>query len=124
MLLAVGCYFLLVLRLPVSSHPAPGKTFEIAIALLSLSCVNTVFYFNRKYVGKAEVLMRQTPGDDKALKRWRVGYMAIYAASFAVALYGLLLHFLGAPIQHVVPFFIVGAALIIWFRPRVPRDMH
>lgn len=119
LLIAVAVYFVLMARLPASSHATQLGTIEIAIALVSLACVNTAFYFNRKFVQKAEALMQQSPDDGKASKRWRAGYVAIYAASLAVALYGLLLHFLGAPFTHVVPFFVVGTAMILWFRPRI-----
>jgi hypothetical protein len=119
MLLAVAGYFVLAMRMPVSTHVTELRTIEIAIALLSLACVNTVFYFNRKYVRKAEALMKEEPDDGRASKRWRIGYLAIYGASFAIALYGLVLHFFGAPPAHVVPFFAVGGAMVLWFRPRM-----
>jgi uncharacterized membrane protein len=119
MLMAVVVYFALMARLPASSHATQIGTIEIAIVLVSLACVNSAFYFERKFVRKADASMRQNPGDAKASKRWRAGYVAIYAVSFAVALYGLVLHFLGAQFTHVVPFFVVGAAMILWFRPRI-----
>jgi cytochrome b561 len=119
MLLAVAVYFGLMARLPASSHATQLGTIEIAIAFVSLACVSSAFYFNRTFVHKAEASMHQNPGDTNAARRWRVGYLAIYAVSFAVALYGLVLHFLGARFTHVVPFFVVGATMILWFRPRV-----
>ena len=119
MLAAVALYFVLTTRLPASSHAAELETIEVAIAVVSLTCVSSAFYFNRKFVRKAEALMHENLDDGKVSKRWRAGYLAIYMLSLAVALYGLVLHFLGAPFPHVIPFFVVGAAMILWFRPRI-----
>lgn len=123
MLMAAALYFVESIRLPVSRHTSGLGKIEIVIALLALGCLNSVFYFDRKYVRKAEALLTDRPADEGAIKRWRLGYIVIYAASLAVALYGLVLHFCGAPVAHIVPFFAVGALLIIWFRPRARRDI-
>ena len=69
MLMAVAVYFVLMARLPASSHAAQLGTIEIAVALVSLACVNTAFYFNRKFVRKAEALMQQSPDDVKACEK-------------------------------------------------------
>jgi undecaprenyl pyrophosphate phosphatase UppP len=122
MLLAIAIYFWLSTRLPPSSRSQPSKTFEIVIALVSLACINSTFFFKRKYVDKAEVLIEKTPDDVRVQKKWLTGYFAIYALSFAVTLYGMMLHFLGAPATHVVPFYVVGAALVLWFRPAIRRN--
>jgi hypothetical protein len=122
-LIAVALYFVESIRLPVSRHTTGLGKIEIVIALLALGCVNSVFYFDRKYVRKAEALLIDRPADERAIRRRRLGYMVIYAASLAVALYGLVLHLCGAPIAHIVPFFAVGALLIVWFRPRAQRDI-
>ena len=122
MLAALALYFVLAMRLPPSNHAASLGTIEIAIALVSLTCVTAAFYWERKFVRKAEALMTERPDDARALKRWCAGYIGIYAASLGVALYGLVLHFLGAPLLHVNPFFLVAAALILWFRPRLHNN--
>jgi hypothetical protein len=122
MLIAVGAYFLIAVRLPATAHDAPPRMVEIGVVIVSMACVGSVFYFHSKYVLRSEALMRETPGDAQATKRWAKGYIAIYVLSVAVALYGMVLHFLGAPPAHIVPFFIVGAALLFWFKPRPRRD--
>ena len=119
MLAAVALYFVLAARLPATSHATELETIEVAIAVVSLACVSSAFYFNRKFICKAETLMYQGPDEGKASKRWRAGYLVIYVLSLAFALYGLVLHFLGARFAHVVPFFVVGAAMILWFLPRI-----
>jgi hypothetical protein len=115
---ALVLYFLLSMRLPAAHHSPSSKALEIAVVCLSLSCANSAFYINRKYIRKAMITLKDTPEDAKALKRWRVGYVTIYVLSFAVALYGMVLHFFGAPGTRVIPFFAAGGILILYFRPR------
>ena len=58
-----------------------------------------------------------------ALARWRVGYVVIYALSLSIALYGLVLPFMGFPMSAVAPFLLAGFALILFFRSMaVPKD--
>jgi hypothetical protein len=45
-------------------------------------------------------------------------YVVCWALSEAVALYGLVLGFLARSLDEAQPFFIVGAALLLWQRPR------
>jgi hypothetical protein len=73
-------------------------------------------------VRQAEVVLGDTSDDPKTVRHLRFGYIAIYAASFGIAMCGTLLHFFGAPVTHVVPYFATAAALIFGFRPRAHRD--
>jgi hypothetical protein len=41
-----------------------------------------------------------------------------YCLSEAIALYGMVLHFLGFGLSQIVPFFIAGLGLIIFYWPR------
>jgi hypothetical protein len=121
-LMAVALLFVVSVWLPVSNRAEGLAKIEIIVALVALWSLSSVFYFRRKYVVKAEVLLRERPGDRSAAKRMGVGYLAIYATSFGIALYGILLHLLGAPVSHVDPFLAVGAALILWSRPKARYD--
>lgn len=121
MLVALVVYFVLPTRLLATNPTASLRAIEIVVGIVSLVCVNSVFFFNRKYVRKADEVMLRQPSDADALKRWRTGYIGIYSISFAVALYGTVLHFFGAPALHVIPFFLVGGLMILWFRPKTER---
>ena len=122
MLVAVALYFILSMRLPVSSRATNLGRLEIIIALIALWCVYSAFYVNRRIVRKAEALVKEQPDNLQAVRRFRAGYILIYIASFAVGLYGLVLHFFGSPVTHVVPFFAVSVMMISWFRPSRDRD--
>ena len=67
----------------------------------------------------AESLLAGHPEDTKALRKWRQGYIVIYILAEAVALYGVVLHFIGFAAVRVGPFFVAGFTLILFFRPAV-----
>lgn len=51
-----------------------------------------------------------------------MGHIVIYAISLSIALYGLMLDFMGFSMPAVAPFLLAGFALILFFRPMaVPR---
>lgn len=118
---AVVLYLFVILRLPSSATPNP-----IIHRVLTVVCVTLAigtFVLRKTLVLRAEDALRKQPQDAMALARWRVGYIVIYALSLSIALYGLALHFLGFSISAVVPFLLVGFALILYFRPMaVPEN--
>ena|SRR5216684_8756047 len=71
--------------------PAPKEmtaVFFYAIAALAVFMIGTIFVVRRTMVIRAENVLAATPEDIGALNRWRAGYIATYALSEAVALYG------------------------------------
>lgn len=118
---AVVLYLFVILRLPSSATPNP-----IIHRVLTVVCVTLAigtFVLRKTLVLRAEDALRKQPQDAMALARWRVGYIVIYALNLSIALYGLALHFLGFSISAVVPFLLVGFALILYFRPMaVPEN--
>jgi hypothetical protein len=64
--------------------------------------------------------LRKVPDDVRALGQWRQGVIISDSLAMAVVLFGVALHFLGAPSLQVASFFAVGAvALLLWW-PRQP----
>jgi len=113
---AIVIYGLIVLRLPSSATPKP--VVLQAITVLAASLVVLLFVMRRIQVRPAEAILEKQPQDAKALARWRQGHLVTYILSLSIAFYGLVLHFLGFSVSQVAPFFIVGAVLILFLRPR------
>jgi hypothetical protein len=67
----------------------------------------------------AEAILQSQPQDAKALARLRQGYLVTYALCLSIALYGLVLHFVGFSISQIAPFFVAGLALIVFLGPKV-----
>jgi hypothetical protein len=105
-------------QLPSSAHASP--TVYPIIALLAIWVLAAMFLFRRKLIVSSEKILAVSPEDPVALTRWRTGYLVIYAFSEAIALYGMVPHFMGFPSLEVVPFFVAGIALILFFAPRRP----
>lgn len=68
----------------------------------------------------SEEVLATNAMDAVAVRRWQTGQLITYAFAEAIALYGLVLHFLGFTHIEVVPFLVVGFLLILFFQPRLP----
>jgi len=60
------------------------------------------------------------PDDSLTLSHWKSGYIATYSLCEALALFGLILRFLGCNFQQSLPFYIGGFVLLFFFGPREP----
>jgi hypothetical protein len=104
----------------VPANVAPNILLFKMLSLLAMGTVVMIFLLRRKLVRSAEQTLSAQPDDTAALARWRTGYLITYAFSEAIALYGLVLHFTGFAFMQVLPFFIAGFVLILFYAPRRP----
>jgi F0F1-type ATP synthase membrane subunit c/vacuolar-type H+-ATPase subunit K len=117
-LMSIALYAVMTKILPASVLPNV-LVFRV-LALLSVATVAVIFLLRRKLVKSAEEVLSAQPEDAAAVARWRSGYLITYAFSEAIALYGLVLHFMGFGFSQVLPFFIAGFVLILFYAPRRP----
>jgi hypothetical protein len=120
MLASVVLYGLLCFRLPVQGEPKP-ILLELLV-IVSVSLVGMIFFFRGKTVLRAESVLAAQPEDPAALGRLRMGYIAIWAFCESIALYGVVLHFIGFTLAQVLPFLVAGFVLILFFSPRRPVE--
>jgi hypothetical protein len=113
---AVVMYLLVILRIPSSTTANP--VMLRALGVLAIAETILIFVLRRIQVLPAEAALESQPQDPKALLRWRQGYVVTYSISLSIALYGLVLHFLGFSLLQILPFFLAGLALILFLRPR------
>jgi hypothetical protein len=64
-----------------------------------------------------EQLMRDA-ADSDALARWRGGSLVTFVFCETVALFGFALRFLGAPLRDAGAFYVIAAALLVFWAPR------
>ena len=88
------------------------------LSAFALAEALTILLIRWILVSRSEPVLLANPSDTKALGRWRTGYLAMYSVSLSIAIYGLLLHFLGFELRNVVPFFAAGFLLIVVLPPR------
>ena len=119
MLGSILLYALLAARL----GPAPQKTIPVvlyAIAAVAVAITVGIFMVRRGMVMRAENILETNAEDLGALNRWRAGYIIILALSETIALHGLVLRFVGFGFSQVMPFFVAGFILMLFFGPRRP----
>jgi hypothetical protein len=117
MLISIGLYAFMA----QGYGPAPR---EVSLALiytmaaLAVFMIGAILVVRGIFVKPAERALQENPENAVALNRWRAGYIVSFALSEAVALYGVLLRFVGLRFSQVVPFFVAGFILMLFFGPR------
>jgi hypothetical protein len=114
---AVLLYLVLIVQIPSTIRPNP--LLLRALGFLAIIEVVLIFIIRRIQVFPSEAALESQPEDAKALVRWKAGYIVTYALSLSIAMYGLVLHFLGFGLPEVAPFLLAGLALIAFLGPKV-----
>ena len=103
---------------PVNRAVDPALTY--LFTTLSVAIVGVIFVVRRTLVLRAAESLATRPEDSLSLNHWRTGYIATYALCEALALFGLVLRFLGYSLQQSVPYYLGGFVLLLFFRPKQP----
>ena len=102
-------------------HPRDVSSSLIYVSIaLSIWALSGGFRLRQRFVRKANEVLRSHPDDVAAWKRWSVGNIIFYAMCESVALYGLVLRFMGATPAQTIPFFVVAIVCMLAFGPRRP----
>ncbi|HXJ90215.1 MAG TPA: hypothetical protein VMS18_25615 [Candidatus Binatia bacterium] len=104
---------------PRIRHVDPALSY--VFSTLAVGIVGTIFVVRRTLVLRAASTLATQPEDDISLSQWKTGYIATYALCEALALFGLVLRFLGSDLQQSLLFYIGGFVLLFFFRPRQPE---
>ncbi len=102
----------------------PPKTHPYFYLIIGLAAwgVKGIFFVRRKILRPSEQVLSAMPEDAAALRRWRTAYVATYAICDAIALWGLVVRFLGFGLLLAMPFFGAGFLLMLYFAPRRPTN--
>jgi|SRR5579859_1482463 len=95
-------------------------TLNYLFSTLGVAIVGVIFVVRRTLVLRAAASLATHPEDGLSLNQWRTGYLATYALCEALALFGLVLRFMGCNFQQSAPFYLGGFVLLFFFRPREP----
>jgi hypothetical protein len=96
----------------------PSLSYMLTTA--GVAVVGIIFVVRRTLVLRSAETLATHPEDSLSLSHWTNGYIATYALCEMLALFGLVLRFLGSSFQQSVPFYIGGFALLFFFGPREP----
>jgi hypothetical protein len=98
----------------------PNAIVLRAMSIVAAAEVIALFVLRRKMLVPAMALLSSQSEDAAALARWKTGHIVTWALSLSVALYGLVLRYLGFAFTQVAPFFIAGFILMLFYFPRRP----
>jgi F0F1-type ATP synthase membrane subunit c/vacuolar-type H+-ATPase subunit K len=104
---------------PVARALDPSLSY--LFATLGVAIVGIIFVVRRTLVFRAAASLATQPEDILSLNQWRTGYVATYALCEALALFGLILRFVGGNLQQAMPYYLGGFVLLFFFRPRQPQ---
>jgi hypothetical protein len=119
LLASVAVYAILaaVVR-PMARGVDPSISY--VFSTLGVAIVGMIFVVRRTLVLRSAESLASHPDDALALGHWKSGYFATYALSEALALFGLILRFMGCNFERSLPFYIGGFALLFFFGPKKP----
>jgi F0F1-type ATP synthase membrane subunit c/vacuolar-type H+-ATPase subunit K len=120
MLTSIILYFFIAEQFAPTGSPNPVLLY--ALTGMALSLVAAVFVMRRILVLRSAAVLATQPGDATALNRWRTGYLVTYCLCEAIALYGLVLRFIGFSFFQVAPFYLAGFILLLFYVPRAPSN--
>jgi hypothetical protein len=102
-----------------AARPAdPSLSYVFTTAGVAL--VGVIFLVRRTLVLRPAEDLASRPDDSISLGHWKTGYIATYALCEALALFGLVLRFLGFTFRQSLPFYVAGFVLLFFFGPREP----
>ncbi len=119
MLVSILLYVIVAEVVAPRARPV-NLTLNYLFSTLAVAVVGVIFVVRRTLVWRAAQSLASHPEDVLSLNHWRTGYLATYALCEALALFGLVLRFLGCSFPQCAPFYLGGFVLLFFFRPRQP----
>lgn len=118
LLATILIYFYLSFIAKVQS--APNPVLFRAITVVAFSEVVVLLFLRRMVLAGAMAVLGRQPEDRLALAKWRSGNIVSWALSLSIALYGIVLRYMGFTFHQVIPFFAAGFCLILLLPPCRP----
>ncbi len=76
-------------------------------------------FLRSRYLTSSLETLRTNPSDPQALQKWRSAYVLPFTLAESVALFGLVLKFMGASWRVAGPFFAAAILLLLLWAPRL-----
>ncbi len=99
---------------------AVDPSLSYVFSTASVAIVGVIFVVRRTLVLRSAENLASHPDDAVTLRHWKSGYIATYALCEALALFGLILRFMGFHLQQSLLYYVGGFALLLFFGPREP----
>jgi hypothetical protein len=99
---------------------AVNPALSYMFSTMGVAIVGIIFVVRRTLVLRSAESLASNPDDSLTLNHWKTGYIATYALCEALAVFGIVLRFMGCNFQQSVPFYVGGLVLLLFFGPRNP----
>jgi hypothetical protein len=99
---------------------AADPSLSYVFTTAGVAIVGVVFVVRRTLVLRSAENLAAHPGDSLTLNHWKSGYLVTYGLCEALALFGLVLRFMGFRFEQSLPFYVGGFVLLFFFGPREP----
>jgi hypothetical protein len=120
MLAAAFLYAFVVFWIPASAVAQTDPAFLTSISVVAVVVACIAFWMRTKLLGPAFEKLRMQADDAGALANWRKGVLVSDVLAESVVLFGVAIHFVGAPNTQVIPFPLGGIALMLFWWPKRP----
>ena len=97
-----------------------NPALSYVLTTIGVAIVGMIFVVRRTLVFRSAERLASDPDDSLSLDHWKTGYLATYALCEALALFGLVMRFMGADFQQSMQFYLGGLILLAFFGPRRP----
>jgi hypothetical protein len=87
---------------------------------IGVAIVGIIFVVRRTLVLRSAENLAANPDDSLTLNHWKTGYVATYALCETLAVFGIVLRFMGFTLQQSLPFYAGGLVLLLFFGPQKP----
>ncbi len=123
-----GAFVLSILALAALGEliPIPRNTeldiMVFAFGFVGLADLGLGFFLRRSALEPARETLRRDAGNEEARRAWTRGHVLGFAFAETVALFGVAIRFVTGNREYALPFYILGLAMLILWKPSQPDD--
>ena len=99
---------------------AANPALSYIFTSMGVAIVGIIFVVRRTLVLRPAEILATNPDDELTLNHWKTGYLATYALCEALAVFGIVLRFMGFNLHQSLPFYAGGLVLLFLFAQRKP----
>lgn len=121
MLLSIVFYAFMSLRAPL--RPAPQPVVLYGVAAVCVADLGVILVLRSKLLPHPRPISSTEPDPRILIANWRRACIVTWAFSEAIALFGIVLRYMGFPMRQAALFFVAGFLLMLLFAPTRPEGL-
>jgi|SRR5579864_92977 len=121
MLISIVLYAFISLRAPL--RPAPQPVVLYGVAAVCVADLGVILVLRSKLLPHQRPISSSEPDPKILVANWRSACIVTWALCEAIALFGLVLRYMGFAMREAALFFVAGFLLMLLFAPRRPEGL-